>query len=419
MGDEFGLEDVLIILRRRILFFIIPVIILAPVGVAFVMLLPPKYTAEGKILVESQSIPENWAPSAIIADAQERIQTIRQRVLTRNRLLEVADKFDLFPREMGLSESERVQYMRERLTVRPITTRINRRGRTQDGTIAFTVAYEDRSPDKAFEVANEFMTSFLKEDVLAGQEAASDTTAFFEKESMRLRNDLETLETEIAKFKIENASSLPEHLNLHLDMLERASRELSTDQSAVASLQEELRFLETQLQSVISGAGVDGPGQEMTRLRSELTRLRAVYRDAHPSVQAVKDEIAALNRQLEPSGEIKSLTKELDEAREALKLAERAEERDDAVIAERRIAVSDANERLSDQFAKEASTSSGTYLSAQLQGRIAQTKNRIATLESQQQETRDQIADLQQLEHEQEKLSGSASRCGYECNADA
>ncbi|MEL7491711.1 MAG: GNVR domain-containing protein [Pseudomonadota bacterium] len=397
MGDEFTLEDVLIVLQRRILFFLIPFIVLAPLGVLFVMLLPPKYTAEGKILVESQQIPEDWAPSTIIASALERIETIRQRVMTRNRLLEISDKYDLFPRELGLSETERVELMRERLVVNPITTQVNRRGRRQqDGAIAFSVSYTDRSSENAYAVANEFMSLFLKEDVNARTAAASDTTEFFKSEAERLRNAVAELETQIAAFKVQNNNALPEHLNLHLDMLERANREMNTDQSTILSLEEELRFLETQLSSVMSGAGgEEGPAQELARLRSELTRLRATFTDANPSVRAIRDEIAAIERQMAPSAAIKKRTEELEEARSALAEAERAEEPNAEEIEKMRDAMADANRALSDQFAKEARSRPGNLMSQTFQSRISTTKSRIEMLRSQQNDTRGRVTDLQ------------------------
>jgi len=396
MGDEFTLEDVLIVLQRRILFFLIPFIVLAPLGVLFVMLLPPKYTAEGKILVESQQIPEDWAPSTVIASALERIETIRQRVMTRNRLLEISDKYKLFPRELGLSESERVELMRERLIVDPITTKVNRKGRRQEGTIAFSVSYTDRSSQSAFAVANEFMTLFLKEDVNSRTAAASDTTEFFTEQTERLRNSITELETQIAAFKVENNQALPEHLNLHLDMLDRASRELNTDQSTILSLEEELRFLETQLSSVMSGtSGEDGPAQELARLRSELTKLRATFTDANPSVRAIKDEIAAIERQMAPSSAIKKRTDALEAARSALSEAERAETPDADDITAKRTAVANASAALSDQFTREASSRPGNLMSQTFQSRITATKGRIHMLRSQQNETRDRVTDLQ------------------------
>ena len=220
MGDEFSIEDAIIILKRRFFYFLIPVLIIAPLGILTVMLLPAKYTAQGTILVESQQIPTELIRSTINAYAQERIQTIRQRVMTRNRLLEVAEKYSLFPRSLGLSETERVKLMRERLDVSLITSDFNRNA-ARDGTIAFTVAYTDRDDNKAFQVANEFMTLFLSEDVRSRTTGASNTTEFFEREATRLRDSVATIEERISEYKTSNANSLPEHLNMHLDMLER------------------------------------------------------------------------------------------------------------------------------------------------------------------------------------------------------
>lgn len=396
MGDEFSLEDVLIILQRRILYFLIPFIVLAPLGVLFVMLLPPKYTAAGKILVESQQIPEDWAPSTIIADARERIETIRQRVMTRNRLLETADQYDLFPKELGLSESERVELMRERLQIDTVNTSVTRRGRRQEGTIAFSISYTDRSAEKAYAVANKFMSEFLKEDVNSRQLAASNTTEFLESEAERLSGLVDEVEDKIAAFKVENNRALPEHLSMHLEMLSRATRDLSTTESSIAGYEEELRFLEAQLANALSGAGGEnGPAQELARLQSELTRLRATYTEANPSVRAVRDEIAAIKKQMAPSGAIKTLTDALEAARAQLVEAERAETPDAELITERRAAVTAASQALSDQFAKEASANPGSLITGQLQARIAATKSRIDVLKSQQGEIRERIDDLQ------------------------
>jgi len=297
MGDEFTLEDALIILQRRFLYFLIPAILLAPIGIIAVMLLPAKYTAQGTILVESQQIPTDFVRSTINAYAQERIQTIRQRVMTRNRLLEVADEYELFPRALGLSETERVKRMRNNLKVDLITTSANRG--SGDGTIAFTVAYTDRDSRKSYLVANKFMTLFLDEDVRARTAGASNTTEFFERETGRLRNAVAQLEDRVSKYKAENSGALPEHLNMNLDMLERLQRELSTAQSSISQLEEERRFLENQL---ISGANGDNSmSAELARLESELARLRATYRDSYPEVVAKRDEIAALKARMAPS----------------------------------------------------------------------------------------------------------------------
>ena len=393
MGDEFSLEDALIILKRRFLFFLLPVLVLAPIGILAVMLLPAKYTAQGTILVESQQIPTELVRSTINSYAQERIQTIRQRVMTRNTLLEVADDHNLFPRSMGLSESERVRLMRERLNVRLITA--NRRGgRSGDGTIAFTVAYTDRDANKAFLVANKFMTLFLDEDVRTRTAGASNTTEFFQREAGRLRDTVADIEDRISKYKTENGDALPEHLGMHLDMLSRARSDLNNAEAGVVQLEEEKRFLETQL---VAGSGGDNRlSNELSRLEAELARLRATYRDNYPEVIAKRDEIAAIRRQMAPGDEIRRLRDALGLAESELIGLERAPVPDLAAIEAAEANVEAARIALSDKIAEETRNGAADINGIQLEGRIAVVANRIRMLTKQTEETRLQIANLEQ-----------------------
>ena len=61
------------------------------------MLWPPTYLSEGKILVQSQQIPTELVRPTVTNAAQERIQVIEQRTMTRENLLAIIDKFQLFP----------------------------------------------------------------------------------------------------------------------------------------------------------------------------------------------------------------------------------------------------------------------------------------------------------------------------------
>lgn len=395
MGDEFTLEDVLIILKRRLLFFLLPAIVLAPLGVVIVLILPSKYTAQGTILVESAQIPSDLVRSTINAYAQERIQTIRQRVMTRNRLLEIADKYQIFPKEIGLSESERVRRMRDRLKISLITTEGARGGAQRDNTIAFNVSYTDRSPENAYLVANEFMSAFLTEDVRARTAGASNTTEFFKQEVQRIAAQVDATEKKVADYKATNSTALPEHLNMHLNMLERLNRDLAALDAAIATLDDEVRFLETQLTTRFAGGGLEeGPAKELARLKSELVQLRAVYHDAHPGVQAAKDQIKALEAELRPSKEIQDLQASLARAETDLRDAEKDLAAGDPAIDLKRAELTRIQDEMSEKISR-ATATGGDFLSAQLKGRVAVARSRANLLETQREETKTSIAELQ------------------------
>ena len=55
-----------------------------------------------KILVQSQQIPSELVRPTVTSAAQERIQVIQQRTMTRDNLIAIADKFKLFPDKRAL-----------------------------------------------------------------------------------------------------------------------------------------------------------------------------------------------------------------------------------------------------------------------------------------------------------------------------
>lgn len=395
MSDEFSIEDVMIVLRRRLPIFLAALFIIIPVGLTFILLLPRLYVAQGKILVESQQIPEALIKSTVSAYAEERIQSISQRVMTRNRLLEVADKFELFPKELGLSESEKVERMRRSIDIDLISTKSKDR-RRPDNTIAFTVSYSDPSPDKAFQIANEFMTLILSEDVRARTEGAATATDFFKQESRRLSDAIDEVEGKIADFKEKNADALPENLDLHRQTVIRAQEELSRTQAAITLAEEELGSLQSQIGTYIAGAGsASGPAQELLRLRSQLAALRADKTESHPDVKATRQQIASFERQLAPSAAVQRLRKELAAADLALREARAATPTDETLIAQRRKETADARDRLSAQISQEASAGTADLLMTQLQGRMDMSSSRLVSLEDQAEALRKTIAQME------------------------
>src|SRR3981189_87478 len=88
------------VLRRRYLYLIVPaLVVFAAVCAVTFLVLPSVYEASAKILVQSQLIPKDLAASTVTASATERIQIIQQHLTTRDNLLEIARKFNLYPRQ--------------------------------------------------------------------------------------------------------------------------------------------------------------------------------------------------------------------------------------------------------------------------------------------------------------------------------
>lgn len=382
MNEEYSLEDVLIVLRRRLAFFVAPILIIVPIGLAVIMMLPPLYVAQGKILVESQQISQALVQSTVNTYIDERLQTIRQRVMTRNRLLEVADKYDLFPREMGLSKSEQVKLMKSSFNINAISSAASKNKRNQTGnTIALNISYTDKSPEKAFQVANELITIILSEDVKARSEGASTATEFFTQESKRLGAAIDRVEADIAAYKAKYSDALPQDLQMHQAALTRAEQDLDTTNSSMKQLEDQISALQTQIATYLAGTGgSSGPAQQILQLKTQLAAMLADKTEAHPDVIALRQQIASLERQLAPSGAVQSLRKELAAADQALRAARAASPDNEALIKQRRDAANSARERLSAQISREASSGTADLMLTQLQSQMDTAGNRLVAL---------------------------------------
>jgi len=189
------------VVKRRLLHFLVPVTLIAPAGVAVVMLLPAIYLSQGKILVESQRIPTELVRPTVTSLAAERIQVMEQRLMTRDNIMAIIDKFKLFAdRRNVLSTTELVDLVRSRTHIKPIEF-AQRRSPNDRVTMAFTIGFEHEQPDIAAKVAGELVTLILNEDLRNRTGRASETTTFLAREVNRLQGELIAVEAQVVEAK--------------------------------------------------------------------------------------------------------------------------------------------------------------------------------------------------------------------------
>ncbi len=108
------------LLKRRWALFIFPFTLFLAVGGIVALVWPANYLSEGKILVESPQIPADLVRPTVAVLANERVQIIEQRIMTRDNLLAIAKKFNLTLGWRGryLGPSSSTSFVRERRFVR-------------------------------------------------------------------------------------------------------------------------------------------------------------------------------------------------------------------------------------------------------------------------------------------------------------
>ena len=293
--------------------------------------IPPVYQSTGTILVESQTIATDLIPSSAASLIDERIEVIRQRVMTRENLFKIIEKYKLFrDTTQTLTVSEKLDEMRKQIFIESIGANVKASRRRDQGTIAFKLTFEHRKPEIAQRVANELVTLFLDENVKSRTERATETTEFLTQEADKLKAELEKVETQLAAYKQEHSKALPQHQELHMTMLSRTETELKDVEREYKTAQEELRFLDLELSAAKAGitpktgAAYASPNpQDIGSLKAEYQRLLTLYTEAHPDVRAVKRKIEALEAAAPAAGADKpaGATVSLEVARVQTKIA--------------------------------------------------------------------------------------------------
>ena len=315
------LSSILGILKRRALYFLVPAILIMAGGSTVVMLLPAIYRSQATILVESQQIPSELVRSTVTALADERLQVIQQKTISRDNVLALAKKFSLFQNKTDISASELADMVRERVEIAQINlSKTGRRAATDKLVITFTVSYEDENPQRAAGVANELVTSILTADAQARVTQAADTSRFLDEESKRLASSLAEVEDEISKLRLENSKSLPEKLSFNMSLNERLEKDITDIDRELQGIEESRRLLafEENVRMTAGNGGFRPSDQSQTAtrieaLKADIATKSAVYADSHPEMRALRGALAAMQAEQEKVGRLQPSSAQADE----------------------------------------------------------------------------------------------------------
>lgn len=408
-----GLGDYLDAVRRHKYLVIFSTLILMLISASIAYLLPATYKSEGLILIESQEIPRDLVKSTVTSYADQRIEIIKQRIMTTSNVMNIVKKFNLYA-EMRKSSppSEIVELFRENIKIIMVEANVTdpRSGRARKASIAFKVGFLDKSPRVAQKVANELVTRFLNENVRTRTDRASETTAFLSDEASKFQRKVQKLDQEIAEFKDKYSDSLPELLQYNLSTVERLQAELTANQNQIVAMKDQVLALTLEQSNfsyylpnhtVDEGSDTDS---QLREVQAEYSRLKSRYSANHPDVMQLKRQITSLEAELGiVSDERAILDDELNLAEKRLiELKQRyAETHPDVKSVVKRVA------DLKQQLAKlpVAKSNSGSVNSSsrrtnplyrQITAKIASNEREIIRLNQRQTEIRTQLEDYEQ-----------------------
>jgi len=302
-----GLDRIRAVWKRRkwlaILVFLLPF-----TGAASVILsLPNLYRSKATVLVERQQVPESFVKSTVTSELETRLQTISQEILSRSRIEDLIRRFGLYADlRTDSSNEEAIERMRRdiQLEVKSAAAKGERQA-----TIAFSLSYRGRDPRTVALVTNTLASFYIEENLKARERQASGTSEFLKAQIAETKKRLDEQERRVSEFRKRYLGELPQQMQGNLASLEALNTQLRLNNDNQVRAVERRHALAAQLaegEAFPQALGAPGglvPGPEppalhLARLKQELIAARARYTDAHPTVTRLKDEIAAVERDL-------------------------------------------------------------------------------------------------------------------------
>jgi len=342
------LSDYLAILRRRKKQLLTVAASVFVVSAAAAFLLPSKYRSTATILIEQQEVPRDMLQTTVTGYANQRLQVIQTRVLNRENLTQLAEKFNLYPNaRTPEAMSAALAGMRSNILIKPLSANVTdpQSGASTTATIAFTVSYDADTPVVARRATDALMDLFLRENQRIRTQKAVQTSGFLGDEEEKLSQRIAELEGRVAAYKERNSGRLPELMSLNMSLMERTQRELEDTERQITTLEQRKLEMQSQLANVDPYTG-KSPAARLKEIQTQYLSAAANYSPDHPDVGRLRREVESLKRELGIIDERSVIEEEYKKVRAQLESAEKQYAADHPDVMRLRSAVASLDRKL-------------------------------------------------------------------------
>jgi protein tyrosine kinase modulator len=306
-GQDSAVLRVWEILRRRRMIALLVFAMIAASAVSFARYLPDLYQASAIVLVERQAL--DVRPSAG-TELESRLHVIKQEILSRSRLTDLIERFNLYEEERRSEPLESVlEQTRKDIRVEPNGPE-QIAGRTK--TVAFRLTYTGEDRVKVADVTNAIAAFYVAQNDRMRSEEATRTTEFLTEQLAEAKKALDRQEDGMRAFTSRHIGELPQQVGVNLATLERLNDQLRLNgEQQLKVLDQRERLLEglTLEGGVPASAASSGlpawssdtvdQTRRLDQMKQELQKLEAQFTPRHPDVIRLKDQIAVLEKDLE------------------------------------------------------------------------------------------------------------------------
>jgi len=236
MGQIQSIEELIgLILRRR--WLIVGLTLLGMVAASvYAKSRPDVFETAAVIQIQSPAVANSADPAAPLpGGAAQVLQTIEQRLTTRENLVAMIDRHGLFEDLSGVSIDDKILMLRQAVTFQAVDSATGPTSGQARNISAILIYAKLGNADLAARVANDFAQGILDQSAAGQRERANQSVQFFKEEEARIWQDVIALEAEIAAYKNANADALPTLRDARRDELAGFDDDLrAVDQDRVA-----------------------------------------------------------------------------------------------------------------------------------------------------------------------------------------
>ncbi|HTV65698.1 MAG TPA: hypothetical protein VMD98_08840 [Bryocella sp.] len=292
-----GFEEYWDIILRRKWWILGPLFFGWALVFASAWILPSRYASESTVLVEPPKVPSNLVAPNVEVDLADRVQSMSTQVLSRTRLLNLIDRFHLYP-GYSYSADKQVEKMRDDIKMDMITSESNLTSKTE--LVGFRIIYKADDPTVAQKVTIALTSFFVDENVRASQEQSEATTLFLDSQVRALGQTLADEEAKVRAYEAQHDGSLPQQLQSNIQILNGIQQQMQAAQAAKEHAIEQqtyLKSIQAQYQNMSDSAMVPtNIDNQLDSARASLAAMEARYTDDYPDVKKLKETIAALEK---------------------------------------------------------------------------------------------------------------------------
>jgi polysaccharide chain length determinant protein (PEP-CTERM system associated) len=310
-------EDYIDILRRYRSWIVGPTFAGLVIAVVVAFLWPDTFVSRAVMRITPQQISENLVPSNISTQMAQRLGAMQQQILSRTQLQELIQRpsLNLYAKERLRKPMEDViEQMRKAIKIVILDAGSAQPGQRFASAFEIGFSYADRY--KAQAVVRELVSKFTEETNNQLRQQANTTTLFLNDQLKAAKDNLDRLDAEVAKFKVENAGRLPEELQTNLQAVNALELRVSTLNESINRDAQDKMMLETQLQNLEQESTFIGTNQDQSSGReavrnerliqlnnrilefdTQLSAARQTYKEDHPTIRSLEAQIAVLKKQ--------------------------------------------------------------------------------------------------------------------------